>query len=246
MDLGLAGRKAIVCASSRGLGRACAEALAAEGVAVVMNGRDAAALHEAAEAVRRTSGAEVSEVAGDVSEAKVQEAMLAACPAPDILVNNNGGPGMRDFREADPDAVLAGIRGNMITPIEMIRDVIDGMIARRFGRIVNITSASVKLPLARLDISSGARAGLTAFLAGPARQVAEHNVTINHILPGTFATTRFREIGGNPAMIAAIPAKRAGEPEELGRLCAFLCSIHAGYITGQSIVIDGGRYPGVL
>jgi 3-oxoacyl-[acyl-carrier protein] reductase len=246
MDLGLAGKKAIVCASSRGLGRACAEALAAEGVAVVMNGRDAAALKEAAEAVRRASGVTVTEVAGDVGEPAVREALVAACPEPDILVNNNGGPGMRDFREADPEAVLKGVNANMITPIEMIRSVVDGMIARRFGRIVNITSASVKLPLTRLDISSGARAGLTAFLAGPARQVAEHGVTINHILPGTFATTRFREVGGNPAMIAAIPAKRAGEPEELGRLCAYLCSVHAGYITGQSIVIDGGRYPGVL
>jgi 3-oxoacyl-[acyl-carrier protein] reductase len=246
MDLGLAGKKAIVCASSRGLGRACAEALAAEGVAVVMNGRDAAALKDAAEAVRRASGVTVTEVAGDVGEPAVREALVAACPEPDILVNNNGGPGMRDFREADPEAVLKGVNANMITPIEMIRSVVDGMIARRFGRIVNITSASVKLPLTRLDISSGARAGLTAFLAGPARQVAEHGVTINHILPGTFATTRFREVGGNPAMIAAIPAKRAGEPEELGRLCAYLCSVHAGYITGQSIVIDGGRYPGVL
>jgi 3-oxoacyl-[acyl-carrier protein] reductase len=246
MDLGLAGKKAIVCASSRGLGRACAEALAAEGVAVVMNGRDAAALKEAAEAVRRASGVTVTEVAGDVGEPAVREALVAACPEPDILVNNNGGPGMRDFREADPEAVLKGVNANMITPIEMIRSVVDGMIARRFGRIVNITSASVKLPLTRLDISSGARAGLTAFLAGPARQVAEHGVTINHILPGTFATTRFREVGGNPAMIAAIPAKRAGEPEELGHLCAYLCSVHAGYITGQSIVIDGGRYPGVL
>jgi 3-oxoacyl-[acyl-carrier protein] reductase len=246
MDLGLAGKKAIVCASSRGLGRACAEALAAEGVAVVMNGRDAAALKEAAEAVRRASGVTVTEVAGDVGDPAVRRALIAACPDPDILVNNNGGPGMRDFREADPEAVLKGVNANMITPIEMIRSVVDGMIARRFGRIVNITSASVKLPLTRLDISSGARAGLTAFLAGPARQVAEHGVTINHILPGTFATTRFREVGGNPAMIAAIPAKRAGEPEELGRLCAYLCSVHAGYITGQSIVIDGGRYPGVL
>ena len=152
----------------------------------------------------------------------------------------------RDFREADPEKVLRGVRGNMITPIEMIRRVVDGMIARRFGRIVNITSASVKLPLPRLDVSSGARAGLTAFLAGPARQVTEHNVTINHILPGTFATDRFRQVGGDPATIAAIPAKRAGEPEELGRLCAYLCSTHAGYITGQSLVIDGGRYPGVL
>jgi 3-oxoacyl-[acyl-carrier protein] reductase len=245
MDLGLAGRKAIVCASSRGLGRACAEALAAEGVAVVMNGRDAATLHEAAEAVRRAGGV-VTEVTGDVGEAKVQEALIGACPEPDILVNNNGGPGTRDFREADPEAVLKGIHGNMITPIEMIRRVVDGMVARRFGRIVNITSASVKLPLPRLDISSGARAGLTAFLAGPARQVAEHNVTINHILPGTFATSRFQQIGGDPAMIAAIPAKRVGEPAELGRLCAFLCSVPAAYITGQSIVIDGGRYPGVL
>jgi 3-oxoacyl-[acyl-carrier protein] reductase len=248
MDLGLQGRTAIVCASSRGLGRACAMALAAEGVAVVLNGRNAETLEKTAETLRGLTDAKVQAVAGDVTDHRVQEALLAACPAPDILVNNNGGPGMGDFRELSREAMAAAATGNMIAPIEMVQRVIDGMIARRFGRIVNITSASVKLPLPRLDISSAARAGLTAFLAGPSRQVAEHNVTINHILPGIFATDRFVETGGDtdPARVASVPAKRAGVPEELGRLCAYLCSEHASYIVGQNIVIDGGRYPGVL
>jgi 3-oxoacyl-[acyl-carrier protein] reductase len=249
MDLGLRGRKAIVCASSRGLGRACAAALAAEGVAVVMNGRHAETLDAAADAVRAASGVEVKTVLGNVSDPKVQDALIAACPEPDILVNNNGGPGLGDFRALDRAAMEQAALGNMITPIEMVQRVIDGMMARGFGRIVNITSATVKLPLPGLDISSAARAGLTAFLAGPARQVAAaRNVTINHILPGIFATDRFMETGGDsdPARVASVPAKRAGVPDELGRLCAYLCSVHAGYIVGQSIVIDGGRYPGVL
>lgn len=255
MDLGLAGKKAIVCASSRGLGRACAEALAAEGVAVVMNGRDAAALKEAAEAVRRASGVTVTEVAGDVGEPAVREALVAACPEPDILVNNNGGPGMRDFREADPEAVLKGVNANMITPIEMIRSVVDGMIARRFGRIVNITSASVKSPIPTLGMSNGARAGLTGFVGGLARQVAAHNVTINGLLPGAFRTDRLVSISQIAAEKAGrtleeeisfranqTPARRVGDPTEFGAACAFLCAASSGYIVGQNLVIDGGAF----
>lgn len=246
LDLGIAGRKAIVCAASKGLGRACAMALARAGVAVTITARTAETLEQTAADIRRETGAQVTAVAGDITSEAGRQAALAACPEPDILVNNAGGPPHGDFRDWGIEDWQKAVNANMLTPIMLIKATVDGMCARKFGRIVNITSASVKLPLTRLDISSGARAGLTAFLAGPARQVAEHGVTINHILPGTFATTRFREVGGNPAMIAAIPAKRAGEPEELGRLCAYLCSVHAGYITGQSIVIDGGRYPGVL
>jgi len=248
MDLGIAGRKAIVCASSRGLGRACAEALAAEGCEVVMNARGAEALAEAAAAIRAATGARVTEVPGDVADPAIQAALLAACPQPDILVNNNGGPPRSDFRRLDRAAMLKGVVGNMVTPIELIQQVIDGMVARRFGRIVNITSGSVKSPLPGLDLSSGARAGLTAFLAGVARDVAKHNVTINNILPGAFATSRLRELGSNAISerAATVPAGRVGEPEELGRLCAYICSAHTGYITGQNFLIDGGSFPGAF
>ena len=192
MDLGIAGRRAIVCASSRGLGRGCAVALAKNGVNVVINGRDEAALAETEAAIRAVSEVTVTPVIADVSTPEGQAALLAACPDPDILVNNNGGPPFRDFRELDREAMLQGVIMNMITPIELTKAVIDAMCERRFGRIVNITSVSIKMPVAGLDLSSGARAGLTAFLAGVARTVAEHNVTINGILPGFFDTDRLR------------------------------------------------------
>ncbi len=256
MDLGIRGRKAIVCASSRGLGRGCAQALAEAGVSVVLNGRERPALERTAEEVRQASGVEVTPVLADLSTRGGIDALLAACPEPDILVNNNGGPPFRDFRELDRDAMMKGLIMNMITPIELVQRVIDGMAARGFGRIVNITSISVKMPLAGLDLSSGARAGLTAFLAGIARSVADRNVTINQLLPGSFDTARLRSglarqatLRGRPeAEIeqqerAAIPAKRFGTPEEFGRTCAFLCSVHAGYITGQNILLDGGASP---
>ena len=256
MDLGISGRSAIVCASSRGLGKACARALAEEGCRVVVNGRDAAVLEATAVELRAATGAEIVAVAADVGTREGQDALLAACPAPDILVNNNAGPPSKDFRQLDRDAMVAGVAANMITPVELIQRVIDGMIERRFGRIVNITSSSVKAPLAGLDLSSGARAGLTAFLAGVARQVAEHNVTINHILPGAFDTDRLASILSGAAKKAgtdvetaaearrrSIPAKRFGQPDEFGRACAFLCSAHAGYITGQNLLIDGGNVP---
>jgi 3-oxoacyl-[acyl-carrier protein] reductase len=259
MDLDIRGRRAIVCASSQGLGKACAIALAQAGVALVINARHAAQLESTAAEIREATGAEVIAVAGDVGTRAGQDALLAACPAPDILVNNNGGPPFRDFRELDREALLAGITANMVTPIELVQRVIDGMAARRFGRIVNITSLSVKMPLSGLDLSSGARAGLTAFLAGVARSVADRNVTINNLLPGSFDTARLRggfaraaeRSGVSEATVAErarsdIPAKRFGRAEELGRACAFLCSVHAGYITGQSLVMDGGEYPGTL
>jgi 3-oxoacyl-[acyl-carrier protein] reductase len=256
MDLGIRGRTAIVCASSQGLGLGCARALAEAGVSLVINGRNHARLEQAAEEIRQASGVQVRTVAADVSSAPGQAALLAACPAPDILINNNGGPPFRDFRDLDRQAMLTGVTMNMVTPIELIQKVIDGMAARGFGRIVNITSLSVKMPLSGLDLSSAARAGLTAFLAGVAREVADKNVTINHLLPGSFDTQRLRngllaaaEQTGRPeSEVAAearaeIPAKRFGTPDEFGQTCAFLCSVHAAYITGQNILLDGGVYP---
>jgi 3-oxoacyl-[acyl-carrier protein] reductase len=259
MDLGIAGRKAIVCASSRGLGRACAMSLAQAGCEVVVNGRDKARLEATAADIRAATGAKVTAVAADVGTADGQAALFAACPEPDILVNNNGGPPFRDFRELGRQQMLDGVIANMVTAIELIQKVIDPMVGRRFGRIVNITSGSVKMPLAGLDLSSGARAGLTAFLAGVARSVAAANVTINFLLPGTFDTDRLRSNFEQTAKrrgvsieqaraerAATVPAKRFGEAEEFGHACAFLCSAHAGYITGQNLLIDGGLFPGTL
>jgi 3-oxoacyl-[acyl-carrier protein] reductase len=259
MDLGLQGRFAVVTASSAGLGYACATQLAAAGATVVVNGRDAAGLQRAAERIRHATGSEVIAVPGDVSDPEVQQALVDAVPQVDILVNNNGGPPFRDFREVDRNAILAGVKANMATPIELVQRVIDGMIERRFGRIVNITSFSVKMPIAGLDLSSGARAGLTGFLAGVARDVAHANVTINFMMPGYFATDRLRSLHAREAedrgiaaeTVAAegaekIPARRFGDPDEFGAACAFLCSQQAGYITGQSLLIDGGAYPGIL
>ena len=191
MELGLRGRKAIVCASSRGLGKACALALAREGACVIINGRDEAALSAARDEIAAT-GAEVSAVAADVSTREGQDALIAACPKPDILVNNNGGPPLRDFRELDREAMISGVIQNMVTPIELIQRVVPYMVAQGFGRIVNITSISVRMPILGLDLSSGARAGLTAFMAGPARDLAKHNVTVNNLLPGMFDTDRLR------------------------------------------------------
>ena len=258
MDLGIAGRKAIVCASSRGLGYACAKALAQGGCEVVINGRDRARL-EAAAAELKKSGAKVLAVTADVASAEGQKALFAACPEPDILVNNNAGPPFRDFRELDRQKMLDGVIANMVVAIELIQKAIDPMVARKFGRIVNITSGSVRMPLAGLDLSSGARAGLTAFLAGVARSVAAANVTINFVLPGTFETDRFRSnieatakkknISYDAAFaerVATVPARRIGEPDELGTMTAFLCSAQAGYITGQNILIDGGAFPGAF
>ncbi len=256
MDLGIRGRTAIVCASSQGLGKACARALAEAGVSVVINGRNRTLLDQTAAEIRRATGAEVTAVVADVSTLEGQAALLAACPAPDILINNNGGPPFRDFRELDRQAMLAGVTMNMITPIELIQKVVEPMAARGFGRIVNITSISVKMPVAGLDLSSAARAGLTAFLAGVARKIADKNITINNLLPGNFDTQRLRngftvaakQTGQPESVVAAqamaeIPAKRFGTLAEFGQTCAFLCSVHAAYITGQNILLDGGAYP---
>jgi 3-oxoacyl-[acyl-carrier protein] reductase len=259
MDLGIAGRKAIVCASSRGLGRACALALAQAQCEVVINGRDANMLHATADELRRATGARVIAVQADVASAEGQAALLEACSAPDILVNNNAGPPFRDFRQLTRAQMIDGIIANMVVAVELTQKVIDSMVRRKFGRIVNITSGSVKMPLAGLDLSSGARAGLTAFMAGVARSVAAANVTINFLLPGTFETERLQSnLAANARSkgtsleqakaerIATVPARRFGHPDEFGAACAFLCSAQAGYITGQNLVIDGGAFPGVL
>ncbi|EJW09786.1 3-oxoacyl-[acyl-carrier protein] reductase [Rhodovulum sp. PH10] len=260
MDLGIAGRVALVCASSRGLGRACAQKLAEAGCTVIVNGRDAARTEATAAAIAATTGATVIPVAADVASHEGQQALLAACPAPpDILINNNAGPPLRDFRDLDRAKMIDGVIANMVVAIELTQKVIDPMVERRFGRIVNITSASVKAPIAGLDLSSGARAGLTAFMAGVARTVAGANVTINALLPGTFATDRLQSnfeataarhgISVEQARaerIAGVPARRLGEPDELGAACAFLCSVHAGYVTGQNLLIDGGAFPGAF
>ncbi|HEY2678723.1 MAG TPA: SDR family oxidoreductase [Steroidobacteraceae bacterium] len=256
MDLGLRGRRAIVCASSQGLGKGCALALAEAGVDLVVNGRHQALLEQTAAEIRENWGVQVTPVIADVGTAEGQAALLAACPTPDILINNNGGPPLRNFRELSRQAMLDGVTNNMVTPIELIQQVIDSMTARGFGRIVNITSSSVKAPIAGLDLSSGARAGLTAFVAGVARSVADKNVTINNLLPGSFDTARLRsnlslaakrtsvsEAEAAARSMANIPAKRFGTPAEFGQTCAFLCSVHAGFITGQNILLDGGAYP---
>jgi len=259
MDLGISGKSAIVCASSRGLGRACATALAQAGARVVINGLDAERLARTRDEIARMTGAEIVAVAADLSTADGRAALLAAAPEPDILVNNNGGPPARDFRKVDHDALIAGVEANMIAPIALIQAVIDSMVERRFGRIVNITSGSVKGPYPGLELSSGARAGLTGFVAGVARQVAHANVTINNLLPGPFDTDRIAALNRSVAAqsgrsedevlrqrVEGIPARRLGVPEEFGAACAFLCSAQAGFIVGQSLLIDGGVFPGIL
>jgi 3-oxoacyl-[acyl-carrier protein] reductase len=256
MDLGIRGRTAIVCASSQGLGKGCAQALAEAGVALVINGRNQALLEQTAQEIRQAWNVPVTPVLADVSTAEGQAALLKACPTPDILVNNNAGPPVKNFRELDRQAILTGVTMNMVTPIELIQRVIDSMVSRGFGRIVNITSYSVKMPIVGLDLSSGARAGLTAFMAGVCRSVADKNVTINNLLPGSFDTQRLRNNLGLAAKrnqvseaesvaraMANIPAKRFGTPAEFGQACAFLCSVHAGYMTGQNVLLDGGAYP---
>ena len=255
MDFGIRGKKAIVCAASKGLGRACAMSLAREGVDVVITARTAADLERTADEIRKETGVKVTAVPGDITTEAGRAAALAACPQPDILVNNAGGPPRGDFREWGRDEWIKAVDGNMLTPIFLIKAVIDGMIERRFGRIVNITSASVKSPIPELGMSNGARAGLTGFVAGLARQVARHNVVINNILPGPFLTDRLR--GGfqeaarrsnRPVddivqeRLSSNPAGRAGDPAEFGDACAFLCSAKISYIVGQNLLLDGGAF----
>jgi 3-oxoacyl-[acyl-carrier protein] reductase len=253
METGLAGKSAIICAASRGLGRACAMALAREGVALVITARGSDALEATAAEIRAETGVRVIAVAGDIATPEGRAAALAACPAPDILVNNAGGPPPGDFRDWTREDWLRAIDANMLAPIEMIRGVVDGMVARRFGRIVNITSGAVKAPIPELGLSNGARAGLTGFVAGLARQVARHNVTINNLLPGVFLTDRVRSMWGARAtaqgqsveeFLAAAgrlpPAGRIGAPDEFATACVFLCAASSGYMVGQNLLIDGG------
>ncbi len=255
MDLGLSGKKAIVCAASKGLGRACAISLAREGVELVITARTAETLEATAGEIRQMTGAKVTAVAGDITSEAGRDAALAACPAPDILVNNNGGPPRGDFREWDRDMWIKAVDANMLAPIFLIKAVVDGMIDRRFGRIVNITSGSVKSPIPELGMSNGARAGLTGFVAGLARQVARHNVVINNILPGPFLTDRLRGGFAEAARksnrpidevvaerLSSNPSGRAGDPAEFGDACAFLCSANVGYIVGQNLLLDGGAF----
>jgi len=259
MDLGIRGKHAIVCGASKGLGRGCAEALAAEGVNLVLVARGADALEATAEDIRRAAGVTVTAVAADITTPEGRARALAACPSPDILVTNAGGPPPGDFRKWTRDDWIAAVDANMLTPIELIKATVDGMIARRFGRIVNITSSAVKAPIDVLGLSNGARSGLTGFVGGIARKTVEHNVTINNLLPGQFETDRLSKTLGAQAaaagksldeMVAArrqqIPAKRFGNPAEFGAVCAFLCSAQAGYMTGQNVLLDGGNYPGTF
>ena len=259
MDLGIAGRKAIVCASSKGLGRACAAAFAEAGCTVVINGRDPGLLARAAKDLRETTGATVLEVAGDLNEPATRDALIAACPEADILVNNNGGPPYKAFEAITREDILKGLESNMLTPIALVQVFLPGMVDRKFGRIVNVTSGSVRAPIAGLDVSSGARAGLTAFLAAAARAHIRDNVTINSIQPGSFDTDRIKSSLERSAAQRGVsfetaraeaekrgPAGRFGDPAEFGALCAFLASAKAGFITGQNILIDGGAFPGAF
>jgi len=259
MDLGIAGRTAIVCASSRGLGRACAEALAREGVHVTLNGRDAEALAAAADGIRSAHGVTVDTVAGDIESEATRETLMVTCPEPDILVNNNGGPPPGRFQDWDRAAWIEALDANMLAPVLMIRSVLDGMVERGFGRIVNITSAMVKTPLAPMGLSTGARSGLTSVSKALSRQVASANVTLNNLLPERIDTDRQRgmaelraKLGGvsieqaYDEMKASIAAGRLGTAEEFGDACAFLCSAQAGYISGQNLQLDGGSYAGLV
>jgi 3-oxoacyl-[acyl-carrier protein] reductase len=260
VDLGIKGRRAIVCASSKGLGRACAIALANEGVHVTLTARGAEALKATADHIRKSSpGVTVTEIVGDITTPAGREAVLNACPDPDILINNAGGPPPGDFRNWTRDDWIKAIDANMLTPIELIKATVDGMMARKFGRIVNITSAAVKAPIEILGLSNGARAGLTGFIAGLSRRSVRSNVTINNLLPGAMWTDRLRsnvEFNAKKqakpvdevkrAREEAIPAGRFGTAEEFGDYCAYLCSAQASYITGQNLLIDGGNYPGTF
>ena len=259
MDLGIRGRTALVCAASKGLGKGCAIALAREGVNLVITARGKEELDATAAELRKNFGVTVTPIAGDITTAEGRNAALAAAPAPDILVNNAGGPPPGDFRDWDRDAWVKAVEANMITPILMIRAVVDGMIARKFGRVVNITSGAVKAPIPELGLSNGARTGLTGFIAGLSRTTVRHNVTINNLLPGPFETDRLRsnlefnakKLGKTAAELRkarteANPAGRFGTIEEFGDACAYLCSAQAGFITGQNLLMDGGAYPGTF
>ncbi len=259
MDLGIRGKWAVVCAASKGLGYGCALALAREGANLVINARSAAPLAEAAERLRKETGVTIVDVAVDITTAAGRAQTLAACPQVDILVNNAGGPPPGDFRKFTREDWLAAVEANMLTPIELIKATVDGMMQRGFGRIVNITSSAVKAPIDILALSNGARAGLTGFIAGLSRTTVARNVTINNLLPGSFETDRLiktmegqAKASGTPIeevrrrRLATIPAGRFGTALEFGEACAYLCSAQASYVTGQNFLIDGGAYPGTF
>ena len=259
MDLGIAGKWALVCAASKGLGKGCAQALVKDGVNVVITARGAEALEATATELRALKGGEVRTVAGDITTPEGRAAALAACPQVDILINNAGGPPPGDFRDWDRDVWIKALDANMLTPIELMKAVVDPMMSRGFGRIVNITSGAVKAPNDILGLSNGARSGLTGFTAGLARKTVIKGVTINGLLPGPFDTDRLRVTMAGRAKATGQsyetildqrrkenPAGRFGTAEEFGAMCAFLCSVHAGFITGQNILMDGGSYPGTF
>ena len=259
MDLGIKGKSALVCAASKGLGKGCAFSLAREGVNVTILARGREALEATADEIRKATGVKVTVVVTDITKEAGRKEALAACPNPDILVNNAGGPPPGDFRDFTHDMWIAAVEANMLTPIELIKATVDGMIARKFGRIVNITSSAVKAPIDVLGLSNGARSGLTGFVAGIARKTVAHNVTINNLLPGAFDTDRLKstiaaaaKAQGKPmeelhaARMKTVPAGRFGNPDEFGDACAYLCSRQAGYITGMNFLIDGGAYPGTF
>ena len=259
MDFGIRGRKAIVCGASKGLGKGCATALAGEGVVTFIVARQKETLQAAATEIEAATGVRPQIVVADVMTADGRATLLAACPDPDILINNAGGPPPGDFRNFSREDWIKALDANMLSPIELIKATVDHMIARRFGRIVNITSHAVKQPIDMLALSNGARTGLTGFVAGLSRATVQHNVTINNLLPGTFDTDRLKsnlsalaQRSGKSADQATTdvrnsnPAKRFGTIEEFGAACAFLCSDKAGYITGQNFLIDGGAYPGTF
>ena len=261
MDLGISGKTALVCGASKGLGRGCAEALVKEGVHVTLVARNAATLEATANELRKLGGdhVKVNFVATDITTPQGRKEALAACPQPDILVTNAGGPPPGDFRHWEREQWIAAVDANMLTPIELIRSTVDGMMERGFGRIINITSSAVKAPIDILGLSNGARAGLTGFIAGLSRTTAHKNVTINNLLPGPFETDRLwatfeaaaKSSGEDMDKLVAArrnmnPAKRFGTTAEFGAVCAFLCSVHASYMTGQNILLDGGAYPGTF
>ena len=260
MDLGIRGKSALVCAASKGLGKGCALALAREGVNVTITARTEAGLQVTADEIRQAApDIIVTAVASDITTSEGRQAALAACPKPDILINNAGGPPPGDFRDWAREDWIKALDANMLTPIELIKATVDGMMERGYGRIVNITSSAVKAPIDILGLSNGARSGLTGFIAGLSRKTIARGVTINNLLPGPFDTDRLRSNASVQAaqkdrtldqqlkiMAEANPARRLGAPEEFGAACAFLCSTHAGFITGQNWLLDGGAYSGTF
>lgn len=259
MDLGISGRKAIVCGASKGLGKGCAAALAREGVSVVIVARGVDALEATARELEQSASGQVRTVVADVTTADGRDKLLEICPDPDILITNAAGPPPGDFRDWSRDEWIAAIDANMLAPIDLIKRTVDTMISRRFGRILNITSSAVKAPIEVLGLSNGARSGLTGFVAGLSRKTVAYNVTINNVLPGSFDTDRLGSIikkmasdrtesadNVRSALMSQTPAGRFGSSEEFGAVCAFLASIHAGFITGQNILLDGGAYPGTF